>query len=305
MAKQNKETATTSKAGSAAKRVKAWDGGVLHGKFITICKDLHEATAKLADAVKDIAEFTPELDQKELTRLHRNPAQYFADIDAKALEYINQQRPIHRQHIAESADQLITAVKHAWHEWKQTYQRFTHGTEATDGGRHIPAHLRQLEALGGLFGGFTDKWFESVRDDFNEYLESPQELALLESLERLAAVATEVAQKWAKHPATAANPIPFFLEYHEGAKTFAPQIDGIKRYTSVYEETPIRQLTPVEQLADKATIAREYLTNLIWKLTATHVKTDEGLLAATFPNGKDFDQAREHQKNLRNYLNIN
>lgn len=305
MAKQNKETATTSKAGAAAKRVKAWDGGVLHEKFTTIANDLHEATVQLAETAKDIAEFTPPLDQKELIKLHNNPTKYFEDIDSKALAYINAQRPIHRTHIAKSADEFIAAMKHAWNDWQQVYQRLTHGHEATYEGRHIPARLRQLDQLPGLFDGFTDEWFQSVRDEFDEYLESSTEIALLEDLERLATAATEVAQKWAKHPATAANPIPFFLEFNDETKTFAPQIDGIKRYTSVYEETPIRQLTPVEQLADKATIAREHLTNLIWKLTATHVKTDEGLLAATFPNGKDFDQAREHQKNLRKHLNIN
>jgi len=286
MRKQNN---TPSDGSKAAKRIQTWDGTSLFEKYKDWLHPLKEATAVLSAALADISEFAPELTITELIKLHRNPIDYFTKLERQALDWVHQQRPIQQEYCAEQADRLMTVVRRAFQEWQKSY----HNMPQVDG-RHFPKRLVDINNLSGLFDGFTDRWFESIRDEFNEYISTPEQMELLEAMQTLADAANNMA-RFARHWQHRTNPLMAFCRYDSQAEKFVPSIEGINLYVNVYTAAP---MPPAQN--DEAAIARERLRNIIFQKTGNSVNTDKELLATEFYGDDEQSKAAKNfQETLR------
>lgn len=272
-----------------AERVKLYDGRRLHEAYKDWLHKLKEATAVLSAAMDDISEFAPKLTLSELIKMNRGFQVYMQAIERKALDWVNQQRPLMQELSVQQADRLMTLVHHAFAAWQKSYQNIPQVD-----GRYFPKRLIDLNNLSGLFDGFTLEWFESIRDEFDEYADTPGQIALLQAMQTLADAANDMA-RFARHWQHKTNPLMAFCRYDSQSEKFVPSIEGVRAYVTVYTDAPL----PPAQI-DEVAIARERLRNILFGKTGFATNSDAELLAAEFfGNDETSKAAREYQQTLK------
>lgn len=272
------------------KRILVHDGAEIFEAFKGYLYTLKDATIELVAAFDDISEFHEPLDRVTLIEIYKDPTTYFDKLSFDSKKWVNTQRPILRDALFNTSEDLVNSAREAYNRWSTIYRNVP-----VVSNRQVPQVACQLTTLEGLFNeeGFTKEWLDSKKHLFDEYLETPAELAFYEALEKLATAATEVT-KYARHWQHALNPM-IFLEHNESSKSFKPKTEIIKNYVATYTPEPEEVV-----ISDPKINAREALQQFLYDKAGLYGSTDEELIRAEI-NGETLQDAnmREAQSILR------